>query len=170
MGQYDYHEVNNLNYNIPFQADERSAQPDYSFQGQKTLSSSFNPNDSKWIQKNFQFSKQVLPPDVIRITKTVAIRVPYPKLIYVPHNIPYPVPYPISKPYPIEIPKIVDLQNEQTFSNSSDVESTKTIEQPITQMLLAPLNPLEDANVIPAQGDWPLQNQPWLQFMPPFQT
>lgn len=79
------------------------------------LEQKFSPTKQQvptWSDSNFQFGRAILPPDVIRVTKTVAIRVPYPKFIYVPHNIPYPIPYPVSKPFPVEVTKIVDLQNE----------------------------------------------------------
>lgn len=58
--------------------------------------------------------KPQLPPDVIKITKTVAVQVPRP--IYVPHHIPYPVkvevPRPYPYPYPVEVPKIVTVKEQ----------------------------------------------------------
>ena len=162
----DYHSDGNSFGHLPLQTNN---QPGFSIPEQST--SSVNPSVQKWFNSNFQIGKQILPPDVVRITKTVAIRVPYPKIIYVPRNIPYPVPYPISKPFPVEVPKIVDLQGEQdqvpsTISHSSDVESAKTIEEPSQNVIS--YNQFGNTNAIQTPGtDWLLQNQQWLQLMPP---
>lgn len=49
--------------------------------------------------------KHTLPPKIIRITKTVAVRVPVPYPVKVPHGVPYPVHVP--KPYPVQVQKLV---------------------------------------------------------------
>lgn len=61
------------------------------------------------FRSKFLIGKYTLPPETIRITKTVAIKVP--QYIPLPQNIPYPVPLPISKPFPVEVPKIVTINN-----------------------------------------------------------
>lgn len=54
--------------------------------------------------------KHMLPPKVIHITKTVAVKVPVPYPVKVPHHIPYPVPVP--KPYPVHVPKIIKITEQ----------------------------------------------------------
>lgn len=51
--------------------------------------------------------KHQLPPKVIRITKTIAVKVPVPYPVKVPHGVPYPVHVP--KPYPVHVPKLVKV-------------------------------------------------------------
>lgn len=127
-----------------------------------------------WL--NPQFNKP--PPDVIRVTKTVAIRVPYPKFIYVPHNVPYPVPYPVSKPFPVEVTKIVDLQNEpippSVAPNALD-ESQTILQPPVNQESVSNPNNYGDwanANSYGGQthvsnyGDWSDTLKPDQQWQP----
>ena len=54
--------------------------------------------------------KHQIPPKVIRIVKTVAVKVPVPYPVRVPHTIPYPVHVP--KPYPVHVPKIVHVEKQ----------------------------------------------------------
>lgn len=53
-----------------------------------------------------------LPPDVIRITKTVAVNIPRPVYIPVPHNIPYPVKVEVPRPYPVEVAKVITVKEQ----------------------------------------------------------
>lgn len=52
-----------------------------------------------------------MPPDVVRITKTVAVKVPYPQYIPVPHSIPYPYPVSVARPFPVEVPKLIPISD-----------------------------------------------------------
>lgn len=54
--------------------------------------------------------KHQLPPKVIRITKTVAVKVPVPYPVKVPYTVPYPVPY--AKPYPVHVPKYIKIKEQ----------------------------------------------------------
>lgn len=84
--------------------------PDQLFYDQHSYGGPFNIDHQN--PSNFIIGKHTLPPDTIKITKTVAVKVPYAQLIPVPHNIPYPVPVPVSKPFPVEVPKIVYVKEE----------------------------------------------------------
>lgn len=54
--------------------------------------------------------KHHIPPKVIKITKTVAYKVPVPYPVKVPHGVPYPVPVP--KPYPVHVPKYIKIKEQ----------------------------------------------------------
>lgn len=54
--------------------------------------------------------KYQLPPKEIRITKTVAVKVPVPYPVKVPHSVPYPVH--IVKHVPVPVPKIIKVHEQ----------------------------------------------------------
>lgn len=62
------------------------------------------------FRSSLVIGKYSLPPETIRITKTVAVRVP--QFIPLPHNVPYPVVVPVSKPFPVEVQKIININND----------------------------------------------------------
>lgn len=66
----------------------------------------------EWNSHDLIIGKHHLPPDTIKITKTVAVKIPYPQYIPVPHGVPYPVPVHVSKPIPVEVPKIITVKEE----------------------------------------------------------
>lgn len=70
------------------------------------------PLPVQWNGQDVIVGKHSLPPDMIKITRTVAIKVPYPQYISVPHNVPYPVPVAVPKPFAVEVPKIVHLREK----------------------------------------------------------
>lgn len=101
------------------------------------------PHD-EWNSNSFIIGKHHLPPDTIKITKTVAIKVPYPHYIPVPHGIPYPIPVQVTKPIPVEVPKIITIKepvyiHQNTVSQPTQYEehqqeqlSEHEISQPIS--------------------------------------
>lgn len=84
----------------------------------------------------FIIGRHSLPPTVIKITERFAVKVPYAQLIPVPHNVPYPFAVPISKPFPVEVPQLINLNQDDAQGSPSDAphlpqsygESTKAID------------------------------------------
>lgn len=54
--------------------------------------------------------KHKIPPKVIHITKTVAVKVPVPYPVKVPYHVPYPVE--VIKPYPVPVPKYIKIKEQ----------------------------------------------------------
>lgn len=48
-----------------------------------------------------------IPTKIVKITKTVAIKIPVPYPVKIPHNVPYPVH--VNKPYPVPVPQIIKV-------------------------------------------------------------
>lgn len=61
---------------------------------------------------NIIIGKHSLPPNTIKITKTVAVKIPVPHAVPVPHSVPYPVPIPVHRPFPVEVPKIIHVKEQ----------------------------------------------------------
>ncbi|XP_053599821.1 uncharacterized protein LOC128669195 [Plodia interpunctella] len=67
------------------------------------------------------------PVKVIKITKTIAVKVPVPYPVKVREKVPYPVP--ISKPYPVPVPQIIKVphlvhtKSDQTEHDSGNTDS-----------------------------------------------
>lgn len=57
----------------------------------------------------FIIGQHSLPPNIIKITERIAVKVPYAQLIPIPHNVPYPFAVPISRPFPVQVPQIINL-------------------------------------------------------------
>lgn len=66
--------------------------------------------DDPFGHSNFFVGKHTLPPNTVKITKTVAVKIPVPHPVPVPFNIPYPVPVHITRTIPVEVPKIIPVQ------------------------------------------------------------
>lgn len=60
----------------------------------------------------FIIGQYSLPPNIIKITERVAVRVPYAQFIPVPHNVPYPFAVPISKPFPVKVPQFINFNQD----------------------------------------------------------
>lgn len=84
--------------------------------------------------------KPQLPPDVIKITKTVAVKVPVPHPIYIPVPHPVKVEIPRPYPYPVEVQKIVTVREQvpipvhthaTDYSHSVHAAQSATAIQPI---------------------------------------
>ncbi|XP_050462060.1 MAGE-like protein 2 [Cataglyphis hispanica] len=63
------------------------------------------PDESKLISQSVHLHE--VPTKVIKVTKTVAIKVPVPYPVKVPHHIPFPVP--VKQPVAIPVPQIVKV-------------------------------------------------------------
>uniref|UniRef100_A0A182P894 Uncharacterized protein n=1 Tax=Anopheles epiroticus TaxID=199890 RepID=A0A182P894_9DIPT len=66
----------------------------------------------KLIDLGFYVGKHTLPPKTVKITKTVAVKVPVPFPVKVPE--PVPVPVPVSRPVPVPVPTLVAIPVEST--------------------------------------------------------
>lgn len=84
-------------------------------------------NNEKLAQSAFSrfiIGQHTLPPNIIKITERVAVKVPYAQLIPVPHNVPYPYAVPVARPFPIEVPQIVNL------NQNTPIESLENAQNP----------------------------------------
>ncbi|XP_035915271.1 filaggrin-2-like isoform X1 [Anopheles stephensi] len=68
----------------------------------------------KLIDLGFYVGKHKLPPKTVKITNTVAVKVPVPFPVKVPE--PVPVPVPVSKPVPVPVPTLVAIPVESTVA------------------------------------------------------
>ncbi|KAF5294548.1 hypothetical protein FQR65_LT10740 [Abscondita terminalis] len=48
-----------------------------------------------------------IPPKVVKISSTVALKIPKPYPVKIPHNVPYPVH--VDKPYPVPVPQLIKV-------------------------------------------------------------
>ncbi|KAM0727349.1 hypothetical protein ACS0PU_006681 [Formica fusca] len=75
------------------------------------------PDESKLISQSVHLHE--VPTKVIKVTKTVAIKVPVPYPVKVPHHIPFPVPvkHPVAIPVPqiVKVPQHVPVTVEKPF-------------------------------------------------------
>lgn len=76
------------------------------------INQEYGIHNSHGLGSFFHIPKTHLPPDIIKVTKTVAVHVPRPVYIPVPHNIPYPVKVEVPRPYPVEVPKVVTVKEQ----------------------------------------------------------
>lgn len=71
--------------------------------------------------RRFIIGQHSLPPNIIKITERVGVKVPYAQLIPVPHNVPYPFAVPISKPFSVEVPHLLN------FNQDTPIDSPEAI-------------------------------------------
>lgn len=96
------------------------------------------PSQSAFVR--FIIGKHRLPPNIIKITERVAVKVPYAQLIPVPHNVPYPFPVPVARPFPVEVPQIINLnQDTPTQAPETLTEFSRTYDQPANTFNDAPI-------------------------------
>lgn len=88
----------------------------------------------------FIIGKHRLPPNIIKITERVAVKVPYAQLIPVPHNVPYPFPVPVARPFPVQVPQIINL-NQDTPTEAPEIfpEFSRAYDQPANTFNDAPI-------------------------------
>lgn len=87
--------------------------------------------------RRFIIGQYSLPPNIIKITELVAVKVPYAQLIPVPHNVPYPFAVPISKPFPVEVPQLLNFNQDTPIDSPEAIrnlphaygEPTRTINE-----------------------------------------
>lgn len=93
-----------------------------------------NSNNKQPTQSAFSrfiIGQYTLPPNVIKITERIAVKVPYAQLIPVPHNVPFPFAVPISKPFPVEVPQFNlndSTENSPHWPHHVDDQSVKSFE------------------------------------------
>lgn len=99
--------------------------PEQVFYDQHSRTSNpFNAAPAKLTQSAFAryiIGQHSLPPNIIKITERVAVKVPYAQLIPVPHNVPYPYAVPISRPFPVEVPQLVDLNRDTPIESPGNI-------------------------------------------------
>lgn len=119
-------------------------------------------NNEKQAQDAFQrfiVGPHTLPPNVIKITERIAVKIPYAQFIPVPHNVPYPFAVPVSRPVPIEVPKIINLaQDTQTEIPPNLSDLIRAYDEPVKTF--------NDAQIPSAPSNWPAEISQQLQ--PPF--
>lgn len=69
----------------------------------------------------FIIGQYTLPPNIIKITERVAVKLPYAQFVPVPHNVPYPFAVPISKPFPVQVPQLIN------FNQDTPIELPETL-------------------------------------------
>ncbi|GJQ86654.1 hypothetical protein Trydic_g15756 [Trypoxylus dichotomus] len=90
------------------------------------------PDDASFASLNFPdqqiqdlgtITEGEVPPESVRVTKTITIKIPQPYPVDVPH--PVPVPYSVPKPVPVPVTKLVHVPKPYP------VEVTKTVPVPV---------------------------------------
>uniref|UniRef100_A0A182Q623 Uncharacterized protein n=1 Tax=Anopheles farauti TaxID=69004 RepID=A0A182Q623_9DIPT len=100
----------------------------------------------KLIDLGLYVGKHKLPPKTIKITKTVAVKVPVPFPVKVPE--PVPVPVPVSKPVPVPVPTLVAIPIESTAATVAAVTVTGS------ESTSGPTPPSpSSSSVVPADAD-----------------
>ncbi|XP_049279163.1 hornerin-like isoform X1 [Anopheles funestus] len=93
----------------------------------------------KLIDLGFYVGKHKLPPKTVKITKTVAVKVPVPFPVKVPE--PVPVPVPVSKPVPVPVPTLVAIPVESTAATVAAVTLAGSASDPSPSSLPADADP-----------------------------
>ncbi|KAK9711675.1 hypothetical protein QE152_g25344 [Popillia japonica] len=90
------------------------------------------PDDASFTGLNFPdlqiqdlgtMTEGEVPPESVKVTKTITVKIPQPYPVSVPH--PVPVPYSVPKPVPVPVTKLVHVPKPYP------VEVTKTVPVPI---------------------------------------
>lgn len=86
-------------------------------------SSMINEKLARSAFSRFIIGQHTLPPNIIKITERVAVKVPYAQLIPVPHNVPYPYAVPVARPFPIVVPQVVNLNQNTPIESSENAQN-----------------------------------------------
>uniref|UniRef100_A0A182J5X6 Uncharacterized protein n=1 Tax=Anopheles atroparvus TaxID=41427 RepID=A0A182J5X6_ANOAO len=102
----------------------------------------------KLIDLGFYVGRHTLPPKTVKITKTVAVKVPVPFPVKVPE--PVPVPVPVSKPVPVPVPTLVAVPVEGTAQTATG--QTLVVTVPATSASTPTVATVPSADAAPASS------------------
>ncbi|XP_055639054.1 uncharacterized protein LOC129777031 [Toxorhynchites rutilus septentrionalis] len=114
----------------------------------------------KFIDLGTFIAKHEVPPKIVKITNTVAVKVPVPYPVKIPH--PVPVPVPVTKTVPVPVPKIIRLPEAAAVQPTDGVpiaESVSAIVPTVPVLSSRSSGPTSASNLLTGEQETAHSNQ-----------